>query len=571
METQFHIKRGIRKKLLYTMIGLIAGLLITLTFIHTFSQKRILEREAESRIAMMKENLVERGRILSGYLSHQAENDIAFLNLSNVKEIINKSIDEDKSMSYAILTDQSSKAHIHTLNPELEGEKLSDEEDWFAVNQSKVIINEYVKDGNSFMEFVVPVNSMEVIVPVNANTEPWGIRSADTGPWGILRLGFSLNLLNKEIINSRKDIGKQTKNIIIQSTLTSFMFISIGVILVFMISTRLSKPIIDLTKSARELSKGNFGITENIKIDSGDEIGLLASEFIEMSRNLKISRERLEVYSQTLEQKVEDRTIKLKEANEKSEAANEKLQEIDNMKTEFLSIVSHELRTPLAAVLGYAKIINNRLNDVIFPNVREDSKVVMSTRKVNKGLGTIISEGERLTELINDLLDITKIEAGKIEWKMEPVSVAEIIERAMAITSSSFEQYGLEPISDVEDGLPKVVGDKNWLEQVMINLISNAMKFTEKGSVLCRARKINNEIIISVIDTGTGISDIDKEKIFEKFKQAGTTIKGKPKGTGLGLPICKEIVKHHGGRIWVESELGKGSIFSFTLPCSTVG
>ena len=96
------------------------------------------------------------------------------------------------------------------------------------------------------------------------------------------------------------------------------------------------------------------------------------------------------------------------------------------------------------------------------------------------------------------------------------------------------------------------------------------MKFTEKGSVLCRARKINNEIIISVIDKGTGISDIDKEKIFEKFKQAGTTIKGKPKGTGLGLPICKEIVKHHGGRIWVESELGKGSIFSFTIPCNTV-
>ena len=103
----------------------------------------------------------------------------------------------------------------------------------------------------------------------------------------------------------------------------------------------------------------------------------------------------------------------------------------------------------------------------------------------------------------------------------------------------------------------------------MINLISNAMKFTENGSVLCRARKINSEIIISVIDKGAGISDIDKDKIFEKFKQTGTTIKGKPKGTGLGLPICKEIVKYHGGRIWVESKMGKGSTFSFTLPCST--
>ena len=569
METQFHIKRGIRKKLLYTMIGLIAGLLITLTFIHTFSQKRILERETESRITMMKENLLDRGKILSDYLSRQAENDIAFLNLSNVKEIINKSIDEDKSMSYAILTDQSSKAHIHTLNPELEGEKLSNEEDWFAVNQSKVIINEYVKDGNSFMEFVVPINSMEVVVPVNANTEPWGIRSADTGPWGILRLGFSLNLLNKEIINSRKDIGKQTKNIIIQSTLTSFMFISIGVILVFMISTRLSKPIIDLTKSVRELSKGNFSITENIKIDSGDEIGILASEFVEMSKNLRISRENLEVHSRTLEQKVEDRTLKLKEANKRSEEANKKLQEIDNMKTEFLSTVSHELRTPLSLVLGFARIIKKRFEDVIFPHVKtEDSKVLKSINQVESNLDTIVSEGDRLTDLIDDLLDITKIEAGKFEWEMEPTSVAEVIKRATAIASSSFEENGLELIKDIEDRLPKVVGDENRIQQVIINLISNAVKFTEKGSITCRARKINNEIMISVIDTGTGISKSDHVKIFEKFKQTSIPLKDKVKGTGLGLAICKEIVEHHGGRIWVESEQGKGSVFSFTLPCS---
>jgi PAS domain S-box-containing protein len=292
--------------------------------------------------------------------------------------------------------------------------------------------------------------------------------------------------------------------------------------------------------------------------------GIIRDRTFEMKakNELLANAKELEEYSQALEEKVEARTLSLREANKK-------LQEMDNLKTEFLSIVSHELRTPLAAVLGYAKIINNRLKDVIFPNVRGDIKVVMSTRKINKGLGTIISEGERLTELINDLLDIAKIESGKVEWEMELVSVAEIIERAIALTSSSFEQYGLELISDVEDGLPEVVGDKNRLEQVMINLISNAMKFTEKGSVLCMARKVKNEIIISVIDKGTGISDIDKEKIFEKFKQTGTTIKGKPKGTGLGLPICKEIVKHHNGRIWVESEMGKGSTFSFTLPSST--
>ena len=272
---------------------------------------------------------------------------------------------------------------------------------------------------------------------------------------------------------------------------------------------------------------------------------------------------KLEEYSQALEQKVEARTLALREANKK-------LEEMDKLKTEFLSITSHEIRAPLAAVLGYSKIISHRLEDVIFPNIKtEDSKVMMSTKKVMDGLNTIILEGDRLTTLINDLLDITKIESGKIEWQIEPISIAEVIERAIAITSSSFEQYGIELLSDVESGLPEVMGDKNRLEQVMINLIFNALKFTDKGFVMCRARKINDEIVTSVTDTGGGIPEIDQEKIFEKFKQTGTILKDRPKGTGLGLTICKEIVRQHGGRIWVESEFGKGSTFSFTLPCSS--
>jgi len=275
---------------------------------------------------------------------------------------------------------------------------------------------------------------------------------------------------------------------------------------------------------------------------------------------LEAKAKELEEYSQVLEEKVDARTLALSEANKK-------LQETDHRKTEFLSVASHELRTPLAAVLGYATIINNRLQDFVFPNVRtDDSKVVRSISKVQSGLDTIISEGRRLTDLINDLLDIEKIESGEIEWKMEHLSVVEIMKRATALTNSSFEQYGLELISDVDDDLPEIVGDKDRLEQVVINLISNAMKFTENGSITCRAKKINNEIIISVIDTGTGIPDGDHGKIFDKFKQTGTALKGKPRGTGLGLPICKEIVAHHGGRIWVESKPGKGSTFSFTLP-----
>ncbi len=333
-------------------------------------------------------------------------------------------------------------------------------------------------------------------------------------------------------------------------------------IFAFVVSGKINSVIGNLLEGIRRIASGDLNHPIAV-IRSKDEIGELSESFVKMSKKLRISHEKLEEHSRTLEQKVEERAGELREANRK-------LQEIDRTKTEFLSVVSHELRTPLAAVLGFAVIINKRLNDVIFPNVRpEDSKVKVSTEKVKNGLNTIMSEGKRLTELINDLLDITKIESGEAEWKMKPVSVAKIIKQATTITSGSFELFGIELLSDVEDGLPEVVADRNRLVQVMLNLISNAMKFTEKGSVLCSARKKDNEIIISVKDTGAGIDNVDQNKIFQKFKQAGTTTtttKGKPRGTGLGLPICKEIVNHHGGRIWAESEPGKGSTFSFTLP-----
>ena len=279
-----------------------------------------------------------------------------------------------------------------------------------------------------------------------------------------------------------------------------------------------------------------------------------------VKKQLVEAANKLESYNRTLEQKVKERTLELKEANRK-------LEEADRIKTEFLSTVSHELRTPLAAVLGFAKIISKRFDNVIFPNLRlEEDTVRASVLKVKKNINTIISEGERLTDLINDLLDVTKIEAGKVEWEMKPVSVAEIIKLASDITSSAFEQHGLELECDVEDDLPEITGDKYRLEQVLINLFSNAIKFTENGYIRCRAWMINSEILISVKDTGEGINKDDQESVFEKFRQVSIVPKDKPRGTGLGLPICKEIVNRHGGRIWVESEPGKGSTFSFTLP-----
>jgi len=246
--------------------------------------------------------------------------------------------------------------------------------------------------------------------------------------------------------------------------------------------------------------------------------------------------------------------------------------EIDRMKTDFISTVSHELRTPLTSVLGFTEIIRKRLEDTVFPLIKPGTKKIDDTvHRVKDNLHIILSEGERLTALINDVLDISKLEAGKVEWKLEHIQISDIILQAKIATSSLFEQKRIDFVQDIEHGLPEIVCDKDRIMQVLINLLSNAVKFTDRGSVTCCANRSGSNILVSVIDTGIGIDDIHKKRVFEKFRQAGDTLTDKPKGTGLGLSICKQIVEYHGGRIWVESELGKGSNFSFTLPITTVG
>ncbi len=252
---------------------------------------------------------------------------------------------------------------------------------------------------------------------------------------------------------------------------------------------------------------------------------------------------------------------------EEAESARAIAVEADAAKSAFLSTVSHELRTPLTSVLGFAKIIKKRLEDRIFPLVpTEDRRVAQTIQQVEDNLKVVVSEGERLTKLIDDVLDLAKIEAGKLEWHMESVTLADIVDRATAATSSLFEQKGLRLEKQIAPDLPAVTGDRDRLIQVVINLISNSVKFTEAGTITCRAVQRGGMVVVSVADTGVGITPADQLKVFERFKQVGDTLTDKPKGTGLGLPICREIVEHHGGRVWVESEIGRGSTFSFSLP-----
>ncbi|MGE5404342.1 MAG: sensor histidine kinase, partial [Candidatus Saccharibacteria bacterium] len=215
----------------------------------------------------------------------------------------------------------------------------------------------------------------------------------------------------------------------------------------------------------------------------------------------------------------------------------------DKAKTDFLATVSHEIRTPLTSVLGFADLTQKQLDEVILPLVPEDDKkVVRAKHNVKSNLEIIVDEGRRLTTLINDVLDVAKIEAGRVEYHMEPVKLAEVIDRAVAATQGLLANKNLILEEDVPPGLPTVLGDRDRLIQVVINLISNAVKFTVSGTITCRARALGHEVAVSVIDTGEGIALEEQPKVFEKFKQVGDTLTNHPQGTGLGLPIFKIIV-----------------------------
>ena len=263
----------------------------------------------------------------------------------------------------------------------------------------------------------------------------------------------------------------------------------------------------------------------------------------------------------------------VEQAKMEAEFSSKNAEKANQAKSAFLSTVSHELRTPLTSVLGFAKIIKKRLEEKIFPTIdKTDPKTEKIVDQISENLKVVISEGERLTHLINDVLDLAKIEAGKMEWNQENVSLSEVIDRAIAATTSLFDQKDIHLVKKIDPDIPTIIGDTDKLIQVVINLFSNAVKFTDAGAVTCTLSQKGNEEIVSITDTGIGIAKEDFDAVFEQFKQVGgDTLTDKPKGTGLGLPICKEIVEHHGGRIWLESEPGKGSTFSFALPITLAG
>jgi signal transduction histidine kinase len=295
--------------------------------------------------------------------------------------------------------------------------------------------------------------------------------------------------------------------------------IVLALLLGLVLSRSLTGPIRNIDGRLASIASGDF--SGRVEVDNRDELGALGANVNRMNDELRRVYSALEAASQH--------------------------------KSEFLANMSHELRTPLNAIIGFSQV----LRDEMIGSVNE---------KQAEYLDDIISSGEHLLSLINDVLDLSKVEAGQVELQMHPFSLREALERGVVMVRERATEDGVRVAFAVDPEVDVVDGDERRIKQVIFNLLSNAVKFTPAGGeVDVSATRANGEVRISVADTGPGVAPEDRDRIFEEFQQSETGV-GQREGTGLGLALSKRFVELHGGRIWLESELGRGSTFTFALP-----
>lgn len=330
--------------------------------------------------------------------------------------------------------------------------------------------------------------------------------------------------------------------------LISGMGILMGILLSFQVANPIIRPIQRLTEVTKGLAAGD--LSQRAVVDSKDEIGALAAAFNRMAEDLADSKDKIDQYSKTLEKKVQQRTRDLEKANHELMVIQNELMESNMAKSEFLSTASHELRTPLTTLLGYSELLLTR---------------TLTESQKKDFLGFINEESIHLSNIVDDLLDISRIESQKnFGFVKKSVDLFDILSKNIDFYSKA--ETGHRIITDIEENLPLVSADEEKIDQVIKNILDNAIKYSPDGDIVCKASARDDMVWISVQDHGIGISKQDLRHIFDKFFRVKRKKTAKISGTGLGLSIVKYIIEAHDGRVEMESKLDKGTTFSFGLP-----
>ncbi len=358
---------------------------------------------------------------------------------------------------------------------------------------------------------------------------------------------------------------KNLRNIIFIMLIIAVFLISVGGLI---FSKTITSQIDIFAIATKEFSEGNLDY--KIEMPSTDEFHNLGELFNKMALDLKFSKIALEDYSQNLEKQVEDRTAELEEkiyelSKNKAALLNimedlresmDKQKQLEKVKTEFLSVTSHELRTPITPMKAQLQMVLGEYFGKLSPEQK-------------KSLDMVLRNAVRLDHLIGDILDISKLQSGAMKFIFEKVNMNKIIDNVSETMSLKANEKNIK-LELVEKDLPEIIGDSDRLTQVLVNLVNNAIKFTDpNGIIQVKSENKNDQIVVSVKDNGIGISKEDQKRLFTPFVQVDSSHSRKYEGSGLGLAICKGIILRHGGKIWIESDLGKGSEFIFTIPITT--
>jgi signal transduction histidine kinase len=345
------------------------------------------------------------------------------------------------------------------------------------------------------------------------------------------------------------------KGLLVQFSTAALLILLIALLTSGLLVSRLqqavTRPVSGLVGLMERVSKDK-DFSERAEPSGPRELCTLARGLNEMLQTIQERDLELQLRRQDLETSV----TKLQRSTGELQEANRKLEALDKLKSDFISVVSHELRTPLTAIKAFVELLIVKQN--------------MPLEKKTKLLQTVNDESDRLGRLINDLLDLSKIEAGTMSWRSEQVSIEDIIRVSVDMLLPAVRGKEVSLKATVEPMLPRFYGDRDRLVQVTTNILSNAVKFTPAGgSISVEVRREGGpspQLVIAIIDTGMGIPGEELELIFDKFHRAGDMLTSRIEGTGLGLAIARQIVEHHGGRIWAVSTYGSGSTFTFTLP-----
>jgi signal transduction histidine kinase len=365
-------------------------------------------------------------------------------------------------------------------------------------------------------------------------------------------------------VTEERSVSRQGRTVAkLNFLLVASVFIAFSLLMFFLLRRRVLSRVERLNAQVRELDH-SASATAIVTMDGNDEIAELAGDINAMLRQIDENRSRLQSAHDDLEETVMERTAELVRANRE-------LLWLDQAKSHFLSSASHELRTPLTSILGFIKLMERTFKKRFRPLLGRDESLGEHVETHEDNFRIIRMEAERLGRLINDLLDFSKLEAGKMVWQEEEVTIPELVRDATAVFSGQLDaESGIALAVDVVQPLPILRVNKDRIHQVLMNLLANAAKHTRRGFIRVGVRRDRDAVLFSVEDSGSGIAPEDRERIFDVFYQArgGASQPSQSFGTGLGLAICKEIVEHYGGRIWVDPGPVRGSVFTFSLPLS---